>query len=241
MDLNCDLGEEAPFDRELMPLITSANIACGFHAGNPSLIRETAMLCLDHGVHIGAHPGFLDRENFGRLEQPVTPQEVYDLVTFQVAGMLGILNPLDLPLHHVKLHGALYNQTARDLKLARAAVHGILEQHQDVIFYGLAGSAHIQAAREIGMQVHQEAFLDRTYQDDGTLTPRSHPRALHESTEAALRQALEIASGSVTTLSGKTIPLHADTLCVHGDGPHALDFARELRATFQSRGIGIGS
>ncbi|GGJ23792.1 5-oxoprolinase subunit PxpA [Deinococcus roseus] len=236
LDLNCDLGEGAAFDRELIELIDSANIACGFHAGSPSLLRETALLCLDHGVHIGAHPGHLDRENFGRLEHPLTPQEVYELVTFQVAGVLGILNPLDLPLHHVKLHGALYNQTARDLKLARAAVHGILEQHQDVVFYGLAGSAQIQAAQEIGMKVWQEAFLDRTYQPEGSLTPRSHPQALHQSTEAALQQALNIADGFVVALNGERIELQADTLCLHGDGAHAVEFARTVREALKHRG-----
>lgn len=234
MDLNCDLAEGAPFDHQLIETIDSANIACAFHAGSPSLIRETALLCLDHGVHVGAHPGFLDRANFGRLEQQVTPQEVYELVTFQVAGMLSILNPIEIPLHHVKLHGALYNQTARDLNLARAAVHGILEQHQDVVFYGLAGSAHIQAAREVGMKVWQEAFLDRTYQPDGSLTPRSHPDALHHSTEAALNQAREIASGHVTAIGGQKIALQADTLCLHGDGEHAVEFALAVREVLRS-------
>lgn len=236
MDLNCDLAEGFPNDQQLIPLITSANLACAFHAGAPDLMVATALLCQQHGVHVGAHPGFQDAANFGRLEQPVTGTQVYALVAFQVSGLLGLLRSAGIPIHHVKLHGALYNQTARDLNLAKAAVQAVRDLDPELIFYGLAGSAHVQAALEMGIRVWQEAFLDRSYLADGSLTPRSHPGAVHQTEQAALGQAQEILQGHVTALTGEQVPLAADTLCLHGDGDHAVLFAQQVRAALQAAG-----
>lgn len=235
VDLNCDLGEGAGHDAELMPLITSANIACGAHAGDEATMRATVALAQKHGVAIGAHPGFADRVDFGRRELPVTPDEVHGLVLDQVRKLqrLG-------PVRHVKPHGALYNQAARDTLLAQAVVVAVHEADPRLVLFGLAGSQLIAAAEAYGLQVASEVFADRTYQPDGSLTPRSQPQALITDESVAVAQVLRmVREGRVRASDGSEVAIRADTVCLHGDGPHPVEFARKLRHLLTTAGIEV--
>jgi len=235
IDLNCDLGEGAGHDAELMPMITSANIACGAHAGDEATMRATVALAQKHGVVIGAHPGFADRANFGRRELPVSPDEVHDLVLNQVHKLqrLG-------PVRHVKPHGALYNMAARDLGLARAVVDAIYETDPRLILFGLAGSHLIAVAEACGLPVVSEVFADRTYQADGSLTPRSQSNALITDQNAAVAQVLRmVREGRVRATDGTDVAIKADTVCLHGDGAHPVGFARKLRQELTAAGVEI--
>lgn len=235
VDLNCDLGEGAGHDAELMPLITSANIACGAHAGDAATMRATVALAQKHGVAVGAHPGFADRANFGRRELPVTPDEVHALVLDQVRRLqrLG-------PVRHVKPHGALYNMAARDLALARAVVDAIYEADPRLILFGLAGSHLIAVAEACGLPVVSEVFADRTYQADGSLTPRGQPGAMVTDENAAVAQVLRmVRDGKVRAAEGADVAIKADTVCVHGDGAHPVEFARKLRQELTAAGVEI--
>jgi UPF0271 protein len=235
IDLNCDLGEGAGHDAELMPLITSANIACGAHAGDEATMHATVGLAKKHGVAIGAHPGFADRANFGRRELTVTPDEVHELVLAQVRKLqrLG-------PVRHVKPHGALYNMVARDLALARAVVDAIYELDPRLILFGLAGSHLIAVAEACGLPVMSEVFADRTYQADGSLTTRSRPDALITDENLAIAQVLQmVREGKVRATDGTDVAIKADTICLHGDGAHPVAFARRLRQELAAAGIEI--
>ena len=235
VDLNCDLGEGAGHDTELMPLITSANIACGAHAGDEATMRATLALAQRHGVAVGAHPGFADRENFGRRELPVGPDAVHELVLSQVRRLqrLG-------PVRHVKPHGALYNMAARDLSLARAVVDAVYEADPRLILFGLAGSHLIAVAEACGLPVVSEVFADRTYQADGSLTPRSQPNAIVTDENAAVAQVLRmVREGKVRATDGTDVAIKADTLCLHGDGAHPMEFARKLRQELAAAGVEI--
>lgn len=235
VDLNCDLGEGAGHDAELMPLITSANIACGAHAGDAATMRATVALAQKHGVAVGAHPGFADRANFGRRELPVTPDEVHALVLDQVRRLqrLG-------PVRHVKPHGALYNMAARDLALARAVVDAIYEADPRLILFGLAGSHLIAVAEACGLPVVSEVFADRTYQADGSLMPRGQPGAMVTDENAAVAQVLRmVRDGKVRAAEGADVAIKADTVCVHGDGAHPVEFARKLRQELTAAGVEI--
>ncbi len=234
IDLNCDLGEGAGRDAELMPLVTSANIACGGHAGDEISMRAAVTLAQRHGVAIGAHPSFNDRANFGRKEWQLSPAVVYQLVTEQVAALAR-----HAPVRHVKPHGALYNLAARDPDVAGAvasAVAGI----GGLILYALAGSELVRAGRRQGVRVAEEVFADRTYRRDGTLTPRSEPDALIVDESAAVAQVLRmVREGTVVASDGTVAPIVADTVCVHGDGPHAVEFARRLRTELAAAGVTV--
>lgn len=233
VDLNCDLGEGAGHDAELMPLITSANIACGAHAGDEATMRATVALAQKHGVAIGAHPGFADRANFGRRELPVSPDEVHALVLNQVRALrrLG-------PVRHVKPHGALYNMAARDLELARAVVDAIYETDPRLVLFGLAGSHLIAVAEACGLPVVSEVFADRTYQADGSLTPRSQPHAMVTDENAAVGQVLRmVREGKVRATDGTDVAIKADTVCLHGDGAHPVGFALKLRRELTAAGV----
>jgi UPF0271 protein len=235
IDLNCDLGEGAGHDAELMPLITSANIACGAHAGDEATMQATVALAQKHGVAIGAHPGFADRANFGRRELAVTPDEVHMLVLVQVR-MLQRLGPV----RHVKPHGALYNMAARDLALARAVVDAIYEADPRLILYGLAGSHLIAVAEACGLPVVSEVFADRTYQSDGSLTPRAQANALITDENTAVAQVLRmVREGKVRATDGTDVAITADTVCLHGDGAHPVEFARKLRHELTAAGVEI--
>lgn len=230
IDLNCDMGEGIGHDEAIMPFITSANIACGFHAGNEQTMRSTILLAKKYKVHVGAHPSFLDKENFGRTEILFSPQEVYDLVQQQLSILKAIADDCEAPLHHVKPHGALYNMAAREEKLAEAICRAVNDFDSRLIIYGLSNSYLISEAKKLGLTAWQEVFADRTYQSDGSLTPRSHPNALIEDEERAVNQILQMINDqTVTTVSGEQIPICPETVCLHGDGKHAVQFARQLR------------
>lgn len=238
IDLNCDLGEGLGDDAALMPLVTSANIAAGFHAGDPGTIRATVALAASHGVAIGAHPSLPDREGFGRRPLPVTPVAAYDLVMYQAGAIAAFARAAGTRLHHVKAHGALYNMAVRDAALAEALARAAREL--GVVLYGQAGSAMIVAAAALGVPAIAEVFADRTYQADGTLTPRGHPAAVITDVEAAVGQALRmVEERCVRSLDGTEVPVAPGTLCLHGDQPGAAAFAVALRAAFAARGIAV--
>ena len=241
IDLNCDLGEGFPHDAELMPLISSANIACGAHAGDTATMALTVALAKQHGVAIGAHPGFADRENFGRRELPISPGDAGDLVRAQIRALQEIAREQGAVVRHVKLHGALYNLAARDATLAEAVVRAVAAAEGRPGLFVLAGSALERIARAHGIFfVAAEIFADRTYQRDGSLTPRSRADALIRDEEMAVAQVLRIVrEGVVTATDGTDVALHADTVCLHGDGAHAVEFARRLHRDLRAAGVAI--
>ena len=228
-EVNCDMGEGMGNDEAIMPFITSANIACGYHAGDSATMWRTVELALKNNVAIGAHPSFFDRMNFGRNEMKLKNEEVYDLVTQQLIILNEIVTGLDTDLHHIKPHGALYNMSARNTGLANTIARAVRDFDASLILFGLSGSHSIREAKAIGLQTASEVFADRTYQDDGSLTPRSQPNAFIEDTGKVVQQVLQmIKVGTVTTVSGKIIPIVADTICIHGDGKYALEFAKAI-------------
>lgn len=240
IDLNCDLGEGAGHDAELMPLITSANIACGAHAGNEATMRETVQLAIKHGVAIGAHPGFPDRENFGRRELELTCVEAHAIVLRQIRDLQVIVRHDGARLVHVKPHGALYTMAARDAALARAIAAAVYEADPRLVLVGLAGSKLIAAGVAGGLGVASEVFADRTYQPDGSLTPRDRPDALITDANIAVAQVLRMVwESKVRAGDGSDVVIHADTVCLHGDGPHAAEFARRLSAELKAAGIEV--
>ncbi len=243
IDLNCDMGESfGPWlmgnDAALMQYITSANIACGFHAGDPVIMRETVRLALKHHVAIGAHPGFPDLQGFGRREMRMSPEEVFAMTLYQIGALQTIARAEGGVLHHVKPHGALYNMAAKDRKLADAIARATQQAGADLVLYGLSGSALIEAGKAIGLRTASEVFADRTYQGDGSLTPRSQPNALVGNTAQAVAQALQMVQWqNVESLNGKTVGLISETICLHGDGAHALEFAAAIFSAFKEKGI----
>ena len=237
VDLNCDLGEGAGHDAQLMPLITSANIACGAHAGDLETMIEAVELAVKNRVMIGAHPGYFDLENFGRVERTITPQEAGRLVLMQIEQLFEVAGG---KLRHVKLHGALYNQVSRDPHLAEGVVSDLARMWPDLILYALAGSHLARAASARGLRVAEEAFADRTYQPDGLLTPRDQPNALIADAKTACAQVLQMVQrGSVRTTSGVEIPITAETICLHGDRPDAVEFAQQLREELAAAGVAV--
>lgn len=239
VDLNCDLGEGGAHDAELMPLITSANIACGAHAGDEATMRATIVLAQRHGVAIGAHPGFADRSNFGRRELAVTPTQAAELVRAQVQRFQEIADQLGAVMHHVKLHGALYNMAARDRALTEAVVETVWGLGHMPLFYVPAGSELERIARaNHDLLTISEVFADRTYQADGSLTPRSRPDALIRDEAGAVAQVLRlVGEGRVRATDGSEVALTAGTVCLHGDGPHPVAFARRLREELTAAGV----
>lgn len=215
MTLNCDLGEGIGNDAALMPYIDEANIACGFHAGDAFTMRETVALCIRHGVKMGAHPSYLDRENFGRKEIELSPEEIYLLVKKQIEILNQIVKTAGGTLNHVKPHGALYNTSAKNPDVAKAIAKAVKDIDPSLILFGLKGSLSIEVAQTMGLKTADEAFADRRYESDGSLTPRSQPGACFTEIQDVLDQV------------GK---IKADTWCIHGDGPYALEFAKALKA-----------
>lgn len=227
-------------DAALMDHVSSVNIACGFHAGDASVMRKTAETAIEKGLCVGAHPSFPDLENFGRREMKISPQEIFDIVLYQVAALKGICEALGARLNHVKPHGALYNQAAKDANLAAAIAKAVKAIDENLIFYGLSGSFLISEAEKIGLKTASEVFADRSYQKDGSLTPRSASDALIKNTEKAVEQVLQmIQTQTVTAASGEMIPIKAETVCIHGDGEHALEFAQTIRQKLIGNGIEI--
>ncbi|CAH0995639.1 5-oxoprolinase subunit A [Emticicia aquatica] len=243
IDLNCDMGESFGSwtlgnDETLMTMISSANIACGFHAGDATIMRETAALALKNGVAIGAHPAFPDLQGFGRRNMQLSSQEVYDICVFQIGAMLGTVRALGGKLHHVKPHGALYNMAAKDPNLANAIALATKAIHPELILYGLSGSHLISEAEKIGLKTASEVFADRTYQNDGSLTPRTQPNAMIENIQEAVNQVIMmIEKQCVISTDGKEVSLKANTVCIHGDGIHAVSFVNELRKELLLRNI----
>jgi len=230
IDINCDLGEGCANDAELMTYISSANIACGYHAGDADTMKRTVDLALQNGVAIGAHPGYQDREHFGRHAVHLPPAEIAKIVTAQICGLSEIAESAGARLAHVKPHGALYNQSARDPEIASAIAEAVLEFDRDLILFGLSGSFSISEAARLGAKTASEVFADRTYQPDGSLTPRDEPNALIKDTETAITQVLDmIKYGRVRSVDAIMIPITAETVCVHGDGENAVEFAWAIR------------
>ena len=224
VDINCDLGESygvyrLESDEAILPLITSANIACGFHAGDPATMRQTVERALQHQVAIGAHPGLPDLQGFGRRRMDITPREAHDMVVYQIGALNAFVRSCGGRMHHVKPHGALYNMAAEDAQLAEAIAEAIYKVQPDLYLYGLAGSALIREADRIGLRSVSEVFADRTYGVEGTLTPRTHPGAIIQQTEHALAQVLRmVKEGIVVSTEGILVPIKAETICIHGDG-----------------------
>ena len=238
VDLNCDMGEGMPNDASIMPFISSANIACGFHAGNERIMQQTIELAMRYNVAIGAHPSFPDKENFGRTNMQLTPVKVYNIVKQQIEILAEIVVKNKTRLHHVKPHGALYNMAAKDEELATAICTAITATDAFLLLYALSGSKLIDVARGMGLRAYDEVFADRTYQSDGSLTPRSQPNALLVSEEAVTQQVLQILQQqNVTTVDGKIIPLKAETICIHGDGEHAAAFAKTIHHALLAKNI----
>ncbi|WP_078392959.1 LamB/YcsF family protein [Shouchella patagoniensis] len=245
IDLNSDMGESYGLykmgsDEELMNYISSANIACGFHAGDPSIMRKTVQSAVTNQVAIGAHPGLPDLVGFGRRTMDITPEEGYDLILYQVGALSGIATAEGAVLHHVKPHGALYNMAAKNEALAEAIAKAVYQLNPELVLYGLAGSKLIEAGKKVGLKTASEVFADRTYQVDGSLTSRKAPNALILDPEEASKQVLRmVQEGNVLTEQGKEIDIVADTICIHGDGAHALAFAKQVHEKLSANGISI--
>ena len=247
IDINCDMGEsfgayEIGADDDVMPHITSANIACGFHAGDPRVMRTTVGNALAHGVAIGAHPGLPDLVGFGRRAMQVSPQEVYDLVIYQVGALSGFVRAAGAALRHVKPHGALYNMAVAQPALADAIARAVHDVDSDLVLFGLAGSGMLKAAERAGIAAASEAFADRNYLHDGALVPRSRPDALVTDPEEGVRRVLRmVREGVVADVDGEDIPIRPDTVCIHGDGPNAAPLARALREGLTAAGVKVSA
>jgi UPF0271 protein len=240
IDINCDLGEGMGNDALIMPFISSANIACGYHAGDENTMKQTAELCKKHNVAMGVHPSYPDRENFGRTDVRLPPEEVYELVIKQIKLLEEIAKSTGSELKHVKPHGALYNMAARGMQIAAIVSLAVKDVNKKLVLYGLSGSHLIKEGKNIGLKTASEVFADRTYQDDGSLTPRHKPEALIEDVNNAVAQVLQMVNeGTVTTISGKKIPIIAETVCIHGDGPHAVEFAKAIYEALKGNNIAI--
>jgi 5-oxoprolinase (ATP-hydrolysing) subunit A len=241
IDLNCDMGEGCENDAELMDFVSSVNIACGFHAGDAETMRRTVETAIKKGVAIGAHPGYPDRERFGRVAISLHPNKVFEIVTEQIQALRSICSDAGGKLRHVKPHGALYNQAARDQEIARAIASAVHANAEDLLLFGLSGSLSISEAEKLGIRAVSEVFADRTYERDGSLTPRSEPNALIQETDRAVAQVLQmVVDRTVTASDGTTIPIIADTICIHGDGANAIQFARAIHSKLVENGIEIG-
>ena len=243
VDLNCDMGESfgawsMGADAEVLEHVTSANIACGFHAGDPVIMRRTVARALERGVAVGAHPSLPDLQGFGRRAMSVGADEVYDLVLYQVGALAAFCRALGGRLSHVKAHGALYNMAAKNVSLADGIASAVRDFDPSLTLFGLAGSELVRAGRSAGLRVANEVFADRTYQSDGTLTPRDKPHAMIHDTDAALGQVERmVREGRVRAVDGSEVALEADTICIHGDEPGAATFARQLRALLKRLGF----
>jgi UPF0271 protein len=240
IDINADVGEGSGFDAALMRSITSASVCAGYHAGGPSVTAAAVGLAKAHGVAIGVHPGFRDRDGFGRRELGVSPTEIESLVASQIAIITEAAEAQGARVGHVKPHGALYNMAVRDRGLADAIARAVASFDSSLVLFGLAGSVMLDAGREAGLTVAAEGFADRSYEPDGSLTPRSRPGAvLHDPAAVAARAVHMVRNGRVKASDGREVPLHIDTICVHGDTPGADASARELRKALTAAGITV--
>lgn len=240
IDFNCDLGEGCGDDAAIVPCISSASIACGGHAGSEQSMREAVELCRAHGVAVGAHPSFVDREHFGRRELSMSPAAIHVLVTAQTRRLLAVCEQASVRLRHVKPHGALYNLAACDASVAAAVAQAVRDSGEGLHLYALAGSQLAQAGRRLGLPVAEEVFAERAYAADGSLVPRGQPGAVLERLDDALAQVRTmLRTGHVRAIDGQAVPIRADTLCLHGDRPDAAAFAAALRDALRSDGLAI--
>ncbi|MCK1993717.1 LamB/YcsF family protein [Peribacillus muralis] len=247
VDLNCDLGESFGAyrmgnDKEILNYVTSVNVACGFHAGDPTVMRKTVKLALEKDVRIGAHPGLPDLMGFGRRNMNIAPQEAYDMVVYQIGALNGFLQAEGKSMQHVKPHGALYNMAARNEALSLYIAEAIYKVNPELILFGLSGSELIRAGEAVGLRTASEVFADRTYQQDGSLTSRMEKHALLESDEDAAAQVIRmVKEGKVLSQQGSDVALRADTICIHGDGTHALTFAQHVKKSLELSEITVKS
>lgn len=245
VDLNCDLGEsfgqyKLGEQEEILNYITSANVACGFHAGDPTVMRETVKMAIAKGVKIGAHPGLPDLNGFGRRPMQITPQEGYDMVVYQIGALQGFLSTFGEKMQHVKPHGALYNMAAKDQALSEAIAQAVYDVSPELVLFGLAGSELTMAGEKLGLQTAHEVFSDRTYQADGSLTSRTQSDALVTDEEQSVNQVVTmVKEGYIKSQQQTKVLLRADTVCIHGDGIHALAFAKYIRNTLEKNNINV--
>lgn len=245
IDLNCDMGEsfgawKMGQDRAIMPYVSSANIACGFHAGDPATMRETVACAIEHGVAIGAHPGLPDLQGFGRRAMQITEQEAYDMTVVQVGALAGVAASQGGRLNHVKAHGMLYNMAVKNQALARGLARAVKDVDPSLVFFGLAGSVMIDEAKALGLRVAGEVFGDRSYQPDGSLTPRNQPGAMITDVQKSIEQVLRmIQERVIIAQDGTRVSIQADTLCLHGDQPDAVSFAQAIRQALKESNITI--
>jgi 5-oxoprolinase (ATP-hydrolysing) subunit A len=247
IDLNCDMGESfgaytIGADDAVMPSITSANVACGYHGGDPGVMRRTVRLARDAGVRVGAHPGFPDLMGFGRREMRMAPQDLEDMVVYQIGALAAIARSEGVALSHVKAHGALYNMAVTDKALASAIARAVMAVDPALIFFALPGSELARAANGLGLQVALEGFADRSYEPDGSLTPRSRAGAVIHDVDAVVERALRMATDGVVTASdGSRLDMRVETICTHGDTPGAQALTRALRTSLERAGVTVAA
>lgn len=245
VDLNCDLGESfgnytCGMDASVIPHISSANVACGFHAGDPLVMQKTVALAAKHGTAVGAHPGFPDLVGFGRRNMAVSPLELKAMMIYQIGALKAFCRSQGVTLQHVKPHGAMYNMAAKDRKLADAICEAIAEVDDSLILLGLSGSEMLKAAKAKGLRCASEVFADRAYEPDGSLTPRALEGSVITDEEEAINRVLQmVKSGTVVARNGQVIPIEADSICLHGDGVKAVEFARRIRQALTDSGVEI--
>lgn len=247
IDFNSDIGEsygafKVGQDEPILDIITSANIACGYHAGDHNVMAQTVALAAQKNVAVGAHPGFYDLMGFGRRNIKTSTKDIYNSVVYQISALNGFCKIYNVTMQHVKPHGALYNMAATDPKIAEAIAEAVYDYNPNLILFGLSGKELVKAGEKIGLNVANEVFADRTYQNDGTLTPRTSDKAMIKDVNEAKDQVLMmIKEGKVKSVDGTIIELQADTVCIHGDEPTALLFAQQLRYMLLNEGIWIKS
>ncbi len=245
VDINCDMGESfgaytLGSDAELLDYVTSANIACGFHAGDPATMRQTVKLALEKNVGIGVHPGLQDLMGFGRREMQISPQEAYDLVVYQIGALYAFVKSEGGKIQHVKPHGALFNMASKNVALSEAIAEAVYKVDPELILFGLAGGELVKAGKKIGLRSASEVFSDRTYQEDGTLTSRRLDNAVIKDHDVAVHQVIKmVKEGKVKSVQGTEVSIQADTICIHGDGESALEFAQYITTAFRKEGIKI--
>ena len=243
IDLNCDLGESfgaytIGMDAQVIPYVTSANVACGFHAGDAVVMERTVALCKASGAAVGAHPGLPDLQGFGRRVMKISPAEAGAFVTYQVGALKAFCDAAGVPLHHVKPHGVLYNMAGRDRELADAIARAVQSAAPGAVLLALSGSEMVRAAQAIGLPVASEVFADRGYRPDGSLVPRGTPGAMIEDEDEAIARVIRmVKEGKVRACDGTDIAIRADSVCVHGDGPKALAFVRKISAALKASGV----
>ncbi|MBR5109653.1 MAG: LamB/YcsF family protein [Clostridia bacterium] len=243
VDLNSDLGESfgrytLGMDEQVLKVISSANVACGFHASDPAVMEKTVKLAKASGVAVGAHPGFPDLMGFGRRNMAISPDEARAYTLYQLGALYAFLKPLGMEMQHVKPHGAFYNMAAKDYDLAKAICQAVKDFDPNLVLLGLSGSQHIRAAEDVGLKAVSEVFADRAYEEDGTLVNRKKSGAVITDEDEAIRRVVRmVKEGRVAAITGRDIPIRAESICVHGDGEKALLFAQRIRAAMEAENV----